>query len=205
MRPFWLSTVTASLVWVAALSAEAAPVIYEFSGVVTQVPAIVAGAYQVGDAISGRYTVHSDAADLDASSSVGSYILSVENFQAKVCSYSLTGAFRADLQVVNGSPSDSYSIYSVVNGPAAAGPTPALAGIELMEGAESVFASDAIPAVVNPADFAKPEFHLDFSTMTDFGRLVGRVDKISIVPEPSGLSELVVALGACLIRRRTRR
>ncbi len=205
MRPFWPSAVTAILVWVAALSSQAAPVTYEFSGVVTQVPAIVAGAYQVGDAISGQYTVHTDAVDLDSSSSVGSYILSVENFQAQVGSYSLTGVFRADLQVVNGSPWDGYGIYSVVNGPEAAGPTPALAALELMEGAEGVFASDSIPVVVNPADFAKAEFRLNFATMTDFGRLVGRVDKISIVPEPSSLSALVVALGTCLARRRTRR
>lgn len=204
----WLGVVVGMLVAAATWApgvAQAVPVTFEFSGMVTSAPPSVAA---IGDTFSGSFTYET--------STFGSYEDSqfiyrgaITNLNYTVGSSSGYNAIRVGglpyVSVVNDSGGfDSFRVVQTVAGTSVNGYSPDLIALDLRDPSGSMFSSGALPT-----DLIIPEFSLLrlFVYSTDSGSSiisssVTSITRVSSVPEPSSLLLLGSGLAGVVLFRR---
>jgi len=172
-------------------SANAAPITFQFSGSVAQVPLDeVFGDIAVGDAIQGSYTFDSSAADLiPADPAAGSYTFAAPfGMNVSVGAHNFATSGSLNIGIVN-SFVDQYTVL-------ATSPSGDLTlELFLQDNTGAVFSDDRLPLILpSLAAFAQRDFHLD-------GLFAGREVQVDgqltapppqVVPEPS-LADLFLA------------
>lgn len=205
MKRRWLAAAVMACMLGPQYESVAAPLVYQFSGAITVIPPSLQSVFQAGNSFTGQFTVDDQAVDSDGTPELGSYIFSVQDFQMQIGSSSLLGLLGGDLQVGNGPSSDTFTVASLVKGPKWGDATPSLAALQLTGGATTEFSSDAIPLAIDPSHFSNPDFTLDVSTVDSLERLVGRVNQITLVPEPTGICGMALLFGMSAYGRSSRR
>jgi hypothetical protein len=179
---------------------------FVFSGVVSEVPASLAGSFAIDDPITGQYTFDTEAADQSPENpNLGRYIFSVSSFEMSIGTYDLINVGDGDIGVEdNFEDQDAYRAVSFAAGDPIVSLEPQVIALQLMDSTQTVFSSDALPVdPPDPQDFDSREITIDFFD-TGFARLVGSLKTLR-VPEPSTGWMMMMLMGSVFMwRRKTR-
>jgi hypothetical protein len=212
-----ISTLRSALVLFAVLfltvgvsrESTAAPITFNFTGSVTQVPIDDPGTgLAFGDPITGSFTFESTSVDLIAAANSGSYQTSGPPNGISV----LIGAFpfaTSDFLAVNISsnlPQDQYGVLGCSVDSSCTGDLQIQLFLEDLQG--TVFASDGLPLLPPPiGSFEARDFHLIATIAGNQLQVDGTIDTLTCptcvaVPEPATWLLLAPAFGALRLRRR---
>lgn len=193
-----------SVIFSIAVSATAAELTYLYEGTVTTVPSELAGAFDVGDRISGSYTFEDSSTSSNAANGEVTYTFSVTAFPMNIDGYSLSNPSNGDVSIGdNVAGKDSYTVVSLSGGGTPIGGlAPVMHALQLADSTGSALSSTAISTLVNPADFDNPLITIDFGDGVNHARLEGQLNSVNAVPEPSGVG---LALFGLLLPLRKRK
>jgi hypothetical protein len=194
----------------AAMTAEAATITVNFSGVVGSVSPGLAGSFAIGDVLTGSYTFEATTPPRPTSDATFAVYDAVTDVSFTLGTYSAATAGPApngEIQVDNDPPSpfvDRYGLLSRVSdglvGPAASGQPLGAFGFRLDDNTNTVFSTAlTLPTSVELSDFSSSAFFVFFGNELVDGTLTS----ISSVPEPSTLG--LTALGLAAMARRRQR
>ena len=164
-------------------SAHAAPLLFQFSGTVTQVPLDgVFGDIGVGDAIRGSYTFDTSAVDLvPADPATGSYTSNAPfGMTVTIGTHDFATSGSLNIGILN-SFVDQYTVL----GTSATGDV--TIELFLQDNTGSVFGNDHLPVSLPPlAAFAQKDFHFDAIFGDNEVQVDGELNALnaSDVPEP---------------------
>lgn len=209
MQRQFLAVIAFAFALADAAPAQATPITFGFTGLVTQVPADdPAGGVTVGSAISGQYTFDSAAVDGIANPAQASYLSSGPGFglsvQIGANTYEVSGSLYVN--VSNGVLAvDQYGVL-------ADDFTALSISLLLEDWSAAVFGSDALPTIVpSLGSFVMRDFHLVDSSAGDV-QIDGTIETLtclqgcgggSSIPEPGTLTLAGVGLLAAALRRRS--
>ncbi len=169
---------------------EAAIVVFRFEGVVTDVPVALNSEFNVGETIEGSYAFESTSSP-DVG---GNFIGAVLSFEGMIGDYKFVTSGLGDIGVDGG-----YTVAGFTQANNVGSQVAILHAIQLLGGS---LTPGVLP--LQPPDlgqFSARLFTLDFLAGP---RLIGQIDSISIVPEPSSLAICFFLLGAQVLRRTKR-
>ena len=211
-RPYRFAFFVLAAHLIVAPVANATVLLFNFSGVITA-ENNTGGTFQVNDPWSGSFsydTATSDAAG--GSSDFGDYNGAVKSFTFQSGSYS--GSATDGLIQITDSPSIEDIFHLFVPAPAS---FPSVNGIpflssitDLMDGARTVFSSDALPTNLNLSDFTGAGDSI-FSNVVWFdgastsASINLGINTLQLVPEPSSSVPLLGLVALCLIGLSKRR
>ncbi len=174
---------------------HASIVIFKFQGEVLGLDPLLASEFSVGEEISGTY-----AFDSNATASVnGDFPFSVVSFEGFVGDYNFKMVGLGDISLNGG-----YSVIGSTEGNSVGVASPILHALQFAGGSLPLGALPLTPPDLS--QFSSLLFTLDFLDPIAFPppRLVGRIDSLTIVPEPSHFLIGMLGLVTVAIRRRGR-
>ena len=183
-----------------AVTAQAAPITFEFSGSVTSVPSELGGTFSTGDALTGSYTFESSASDLTPlSTSQGVYDSPSGGMQVTIGTSTASSTGLRIGVLDNSIGLDAYQFVSRVgfshtlSGASVSGFDLEQLSFTLLDDTQTALNSDALPLMPpNLSDFSTSVFSLGFrEASTQSLKFVnGNLTSITVpttkpVPEPS--------------------
>lgn len=217
-----------TLAWalMAAVSAQAAPLTFSFSGTLDYVGGGSQQQIAEGDSFTGSFSVESSALDINPVAFIGNYTESF-SIEATVNGFVYSSSTTAsDCPACGGVevfiPSDgtthSFGAYSgllgypPVSGPNLSGYAPFQMSINLYDASKSVFSSDALPSNLVLSSFSSRRFNLFFQQVDgiDNRYVTGVITSLTLVtaapiPEVSTGTMLAIGLGVAGIAARRRK
>ncbi|ULA61511.1 MAG: hypothetical protein LZF60_340051 [Nitrospira sp.] len=189
------------LLWMGApaVSAEAAPVTFRFTGEITSVtPALgAARGFNSGQSFSGFYTFEGTSPDSSPSPSTGNY-RGLTSFGINMAGQVIVPAQASTnpsngIRVFNneGAIQDRYSLSAFGSGPEVAGWQFRQVSMDLLDPSQSVFSNDTLPSTPpSLSSFAQRSANFAFTNrdalgnFLGFGSVEGRLTSLSLVPIP---------------------
>ena len=188
----------------------ASPVVFEFTGTVTQVDPLLTGSFAPEQLLTGSFRFESTTADSSLNPETGVYFNAGNLFSVMVgaLSYSATAI---DIDITNSATVDIYRVVgSNASGPGAGAFTIDSLVFALTDNAAApvtALSSDGLP-VTPPvlSGFNVRTFTLAFRNGNTGASVVAKVDSLRLaVPEPALAAPLALVLVALLTRRRGQR
>ena len=187
-----------ALTGVAAAPAMAAPVIFNFTGAVSDVHASLFPTFNTSQTLTGSYTFNDATPDSNPSPGIGRYNGTIQALTVTLGSYTATLGNSGSnfIEIRNQVSSDRYEVRAPLTGPIVNGFSPLRFRIELIDPSATVFNNTNLPTTApSLSSFAASRFRIIFEDGNGNARVRGALTSLTVVPLPTA----VVLFGAGLV------